>query len=88
MFNSSKQKTKCLGNPFLNMGFIKFWFLSILFFTFFPLSLIFMIIIIGPTKTKLFISALIKDFIQTLVIFLFFLGFLIWLILEFFNIFL
>ena len=52
------------------MGFVKFWVLSLLFFSFFPLSLIILVIVIGPIKTKLFISALIKDFFQTIMVLL------------------
>ena len=42
-------------DPFSKMGFVKFWVLSLLFFSFFPLSLIILVIVIGPIKTKLFI---------------------------------
>ena len=60
------------------MGFVKFWVLSLLFFSFFPLSLIILVIVIGPVKTKLFISALIKDFFQTIMILLISFGIIIW----------
>lgn len=65
-------------DPFSKMGFIKFWILSLLFFSFFPLSLIILIIVIGPIKTKLFISALIKDFFQTIIILLVCFSLIIW----------
>ena len=51
-----------------NMGFIKFWIMTTLFFTTFPLSLFFCLIFLGPNKTKQFIFALINDFLQTLFI--------------------
>ena len=65
-------------NPFSKMGFVKFWVLSLLFFSFFPLSLIILVIVIGPIKTKLFISALIKDFFQTIIILLISFILIIW----------
>jgi len=63
MNNLSKQK-----NKFEEMGFVKFWFFSSLFFITFPLSLLFAIIFLGPRQTKEFIMVLIKDYIQTLLI--------------------
>ncbi len=65
-------------DPFSKMGFVKFWVLSLLFFSFFPLSLIILVIVIGPVKTKLFISALIKDFFQTIMILLISFCLIIW----------
>ena len=65
-------------DPFSKMGFVKFWVLSLLFFSFFPLSLIILVIVIGPVKTKLFISALIKDFFQTIMILLISFSLIIW----------
>ena len=65
-------------DPFSKMGFIKFWVQSLLFFSFFPLSLIILVIVIGPVKTKLFISALIKDFFQTIMILLISFSLIIW----------
>ena len=65
-------------DPFSKMGFVKFWVLSLLFFSFFPLSLIIMVIVIGPVKTKLFITALIKDFFQTIIILLISFSVIIW----------
>ena len=65
-------------DPFSKMGFVKFWVLSFLFFSFFPLSLIILLIVIGPIKTKLFISALIKDFFQTIMILLISFSLIIW----------
>ena len=66
--NNYKNNEVHKEDPFSKMGFVKFWVLSLLFFSFFPLSLIILVIVIGPVKTKLFISALIKDFFQTIMI--------------------
>lgn len=76
--NNYKNNEVHKEDPFSKMGFIKFWVLSLLFFSFFPLSLIILVIVIGPIKTKLFISALIKDFFQTIMILLISFGIIIW----------
>ena len=76
--NNYKNKEVHKDDPFSKMGFVKFWVLSLLFFSFFPLSLIILVIVIGPVKTKLFISALIKDFFQTIMILLISLCLIIW----------
>ena len=76
--NNYKNKEVHKDDPFSKMGFVKFWVLSLLFFSFFPLSLIILIIVIGPIKTKLFISALIKDFFQTIMILLISFSLIIW----------
>ncbi len=61
---SSKQQK----NKFKEMGFFKFWFYSTLFFVTFPISLLFCLLFFGLNKTKQFITALIKDYIQTILI--------------------
>ena len=76
--NNYKNNEVHKEDPFSKMGFVKFWVLSLLFFSFFPLSLIILVIVIGPIKTKLFISALIKDFFQTIMILLISFGIIIW----------
>ena len=76
--NNYKNSEAHKKDPFSKMGFIKFWVLSLLFFSFFPLSLIILVIVIGPVKTKLFISALIKDFFQTIIILLISFSIIIW----------
>ena len=63
MGNLEKQK-----NKFEQMGFVKFWFVSSLFFITFPFSLIYSLVFLGPHQTKEFILVLIKDYIQTLII--------------------
>ena len=76
--NNYKNNEVHKEDPFSEMGFVKFWVLSLLFFSFFPLSLIILVIVIGPVKTKLFISALIKDFFQTIIILLISFILIIW----------
>ena len=76
--NNYKNNEVHKEDPFSKMGFVKFWVLSLLFFSFFPLSLIILVIVIGPVKTKLFISALIKDFFQTIMILLISFCLIIW----------
>jgi uncharacterized BrkB/YihY/UPF0761 family membrane protein len=76
--NNYKNNEAHKEDPFSKMGLVKFWVLSLLFFSFFPLSLIILIIAIGPIKTKLFISALIKDFFQTIIILLVCFSLIIW----------
>ena len=76
--NNYKNNEVHKEDPFSKMGFVKFWVLSLLFFSFFPLSLIILVILIGPVKTKLFISALIKDFFQTIMILFIILSLIIW----------
>ncbi len=76
--NNYKNNEVHKKDPFSKMGFVKFWVLSLLFFSFFPLSLIILVIVIGPIKTKLFISALIKDFFQTIMILLISFSLIIW----------
>ena len=63
MNNLEKQK-----NKFEQMGFVKFWLVSSLFFIRFPFSFIFSLVFLGPYQTKEFILVLIKDYIQTLII--------------------
>ena len=76
--NNYKNNEVHKEDPFSKMGFVKFWVLSLLFFSFFPLSLILLVIVIGPIKTKLFISTLIKDFFQTIIILLICFSLIIW----------
>jgi formate hydrogenlyase subunit 4 len=57
-------------NPFKDMGFIKFWIVSIIFWFFFPVSLALCYITLGSVRTKQLVKALIHDFLQTLFIIL------------------
>ncbi|MDC1210016.1 PTS beta-glucoside transporter subunit IIABC, partial [Pseudomonadota bacterium] len=55
-------------NPFKKMNFVKFWFVSFLFFLTFPISILLCYVFIGQKLTKQLIVALINDFLQTLFI--------------------
>ena len=55
-------------NRFKEMGFIKFWFFSTLFFLTFPLSIIFCSVFFGLYETKQFVTVLVKDYMQTMFI--------------------
>ena len=55
-------------NRFKEMGFIKFWFFSTLFFLTFPLSIIFCLVFLGLYETKQFMTFLVKDYMQTMFI--------------------
>ena len=55
-------------NRFKEMGFIKFWFFSTLFFLTFPLSIIFCLVFFGLHETKQFVIVLVRDYMQTMFI--------------------
>ena len=55
-------------NRFKEMGFIKFWFFSTLFFLTFPISFIFCLVFFGLNETKQFVTILVKDYMQTMFI--------------------
>lgn len=57
-------------DPFKDMGFIKFWIVSTLFWVTFPISLAVSYISIGSVRTKQLVKALVHDFLQTLFIIL------------------
>ena len=57
-------------NSFEDMGFIKFWIISTLFWMTFPISLAVSYISIGSAGTKQLVKALVHDFLQTLFIIL------------------
>jgi hypothetical protein len=70
-------------NPFDNMGMIRFWVLSTLFYLTFPASLLFSYIAFGPRVTKQLIRALINDFLQTVLVALVVLALLVWAVIQF-----
>ena len=76
-------------NRFKEMGFIKFWFFSTLFFLTFPLSIIFCLVFLGLYETKQFATVLVKDYMQTMfIIFILCLStiiFIIYYIISLFN---
>ena len=55
-------------NSFKDMGFIKFWIISTIFWFSFPLSLAFSYVTLGSVRTKQLVKALVHDFLQTLFI--------------------
>ena len=63
-----RDKDKIEANPFKEMGMIKFWMISTLVYLTFPVSLIVSYLMFGPVLTKQLISALIQDFLQTLLV--------------------
>ena len=70
-------------NPFDNMGMIRFWVLSTLFYLTFPASLLFSYMAFGPRVTKQLIRALINDFLQTVLVALVVLALLVWAVIQF-----
>ena len=77
--NDNENKNN-LDNPFKKMSIIRFWAISTLFYMFFPISMIVVFFTLGKIKTKQFLVALMNDFFQTILIFLLFICFFIWLI--------
>ena len=57
-------------NYFKDMGFIKFWIISTIFWFSFPVSLVLCYLALGSVKTKQLVKALVHDFLQTLFIIL------------------
>ena len=57
-------------NSFKDMGFIKFWIVSTIFWFSFPISLVLCYLALGSVRTKQLVKALVHDFLQTLVIIL------------------
>ena len=57
-------------DAFKDMGFIKFWVVSTLFWMTFPISLAVSYVSIGSVRTKQLVKALVHDFLQTLFIIL------------------
>ena len=55
-------------NSFKDMGFIKFWIISTIFWFSFPVSLAVSYVTLGSVRTKQLVKALVHDFLQTLFI--------------------
>ena len=75
-----QHKGKIEVNPFKEMGMIKFWMISTLVYLTFPVSLVFIYVKFGLMLTKQLISALIQDFLQTLLVALVVLMVLMWMV--------
>ena len=52
-------------NSFEDMGFIKFWIISTIFWFSFPVSLAFSYVTLGSVRTKQLVKALVHDFLET-----------------------
>ena len=59
-------RNKDVENPFSEMGFIKFWIVSTVFWFSFPVSLVLCYLAMGQLRTKQLVKALAHDFLQTL----------------------
>ena len=70
-------------DPFRDMGFIKFWVVSTLFWMTFPISLAVSYISIGSVRTKQLVKALVHDFLQTLFIILVIISIVIYFIYDY-----
>ena len=66
MDNKTQIRNKDVENPFSEMGFIKFWIVSTVFWFSFPVSLVFCYLAMGQQRTKQLVKALVRDFLQTL----------------------
>ena len=66
MDNKTQIRNKDVENPFSEMGFIKFWIVSTVFWFSFPVSLVLCYLAMGQEKTKQLVRALVHDFLQTL----------------------
>ena len=66
MGNKTQIRNKDVENPFSEMGFIKFWIVSTVFWFSFPVSLVLCYLAMGQEKTKQLVRALVHDFLQTL----------------------
>ena len=72
-------------NPFKKMNFVKFWFVSFLFFLTFPISILLCYVFIGRKLTKQLIVALINDFLQTLFIIIILLSIIIYIAIHYLS---
>ena len=72
-------------DPFKDMGFIKFWVVSTLFWMTFPISLALSYISIGSVRTKQLVKALVHDFLQTLFIILVVISVIIYFIYDYLS---
>ena len=66
MDNKTQIRNKDVENPFSEMGFIKFWIVSTVFWFSFPVSLVLCYLAMGRQRTKQLVKALVHDFLQTL----------------------
>jgi hypothetical protein len=79
-WSDMQNQDKAVGehNPFAKMGMIQFWAISTIVYLTFPVSLIVSYIAFGPLLTKQLVTALLQDFLQTVLIAIGVLIVLIW----------
>ena len=58
------------SNSFVSMELIKFWFISTIVYLIFPTSIVICFVVLGPRRTRQLISALVHDFLQTILLLL------------------
>ena len=68
MSSNDKVIQKEKENPFKDMGFIKFWVVSAVFWFSFPISLVLCYFSLGSVRTRQLVKVLVHDFLQTLFI--------------------
>ena len=66
MDNKTQIRNRDVENPFSEMGFVKFWIVSTVFWFSFPVSLVLCYLAMGQQRTKQLVKALVHDFLQTL----------------------
>ena len=66
MDNEIQTRKKDFTNTFSDMGFIKFWIVSTVFWFSFPVSLVICYLAMGQQRTKHLVKVLAHDFLQTL----------------------
>ena len=72
-------------NPFKDMGFIKFWVVSTIFWFSFPMSLVLCYLALGSVRTRQLVKALVHDFLQTLFIIMVVVSVIIYFIYQHFS---
>ena len=83
MDNEHEMIAKTKDNPFADMGLIKFWIVSSLFWITFPISLIICFLTMGVIKTKQFVKVLFYDFVQTILFIFVAFSIIVWAIYHF-----
>ena len=58
------------NNPFASIGLIEFWLMSTVFYLTFPISLGICFVVLGPRRTRQLLSALVHDFLQSILLLL------------------
>jgi hypothetical protein len=72
-------------NSFKDMGFIKFWIVSTVFWFSFPMSLLLCYLALGSVRTRQLVKALVHDFLQTLFIIMVVVSVIIYFIYQHFS---